>query len=192
MLLLILGLLLFLGTHSLRMFADGWRSRQIALRGELTWKIGYSALSAVGLLMIVLGYGQARLDPVWLWQAPVWTRHLAALLTLPAFVLLVATYLPGTHIKARIGHPMLAGVKLWAFAHLIANGTLADLLLFGGFLAWAIADFVACRRRDRAAHRRRPPAALRNDAAAVAIGLLAWFAFARYLHAPLFGVTPFG
>ncbi len=190
--LLILGLVLFLGTHSVRMFAAPWRDRQVARLGELKWKLGYSALSAVGLVLLVHGYAQTRLDPLWLWQTPVWTRHLAALLTLPAFILLVATYLPGTHMKARLGHPMLAGVKLWALSHLIANNTLADLLLFGGFLAWAVADFAISRRRDRAAHARRPEAALRNDAAAVAIGLLAWFAFARYLHAPLFGVAPFG
>ncbi|THF56548.1 NnrU family protein [Pseudothauera rhizosphaerae] len=192
MTLLILGLVLFLGTHSVRIVADPWRTRQFARLGELKWKLAYSALSAAGLVLIVYGYGQARLDPLLLWQTPVWMRHVAALFTLPAFVLLVAAYLPGTHMKARIGHPMLAGVKLWALAHLLANNTLADLLLFGSFLVWAIIDFIVSRRRDRAEHRRRPEAALRNDAAAAAIGLLAWFTVVRYLHAPLFGVAPFG
>lgn len=189
---LIVGLLTFLGTHSLRMVADGWRGAQIARLGEHTWKAAYSAVSLLGFGLIVWGYALARQDPVVLWWAPIWTRHLAALLTLPAFVLLVAAYVPGTHIRARIGHPMLAGVKLWALAHLIANGMLADVLLFGSFLAWSIACFAVSRRRDRLAGTRRPALGWQRDAIAVVVGVLAWFVFARHLHAWLFGIAPFG
>ena len=188
---LILGLLLFFATHSARIFADDARARFIAQHGLAKWKLGYSLLSIVGLALIVWGYGQARIEPVPLWPPPVWTRHLAALLTLPAFVLVAATYVPGTLMKAKLGHPMLAVVKLWALAHLIANGTLADLLLFGSFLVWAIADFASARRRDRAAGLVPPAGALGRDAVAVVVGLVAWFAFARHLHAWLFGVAPF-
>ena len=188
---LILGLLLFLGVHSLRIFADGWRTAQFARMGELPWKCVYSLFSIVGLGLVVWGYGLARVDPVVLWIPPVWTRHLAALLTVPAFILLVAAYLPGSHIKARVGHPMVAGVKLWALAHLLANGSLADLLLFGGFLAWAVASFAAARRRDRAAGRTYAVLGWPRDAAVAAIGIAAWAGFAFWGHAVLIGMGPF-
>jgi uncharacterized membrane protein len=189
---LILGLLLFLGVHSLRIFADGWRTAQIARMGELPWKCVYSLFSIVGLGLVVWGYGLARVDPVVLWIPPVWTRHLAALLTVPAFILLVAAYLPGSHIKARIGHPMVAGVKIWALAHLLANGNLADVILFGAFLVWSIVNFVASRRRDRLAGRSYVAQGWSRDAAVAGIGLLAWALFALWGHTWLIGVKPFG
>lgn len=189
---LILGLALFLGTHSLRIVAGGWREAQLARFGEKRWKGLISLLSALGLGLIVWGYGMARADPVVLWMPPTWARHLAALLTLPAFVLLVAAYLPGSHIKARVGHPMVAGVKLWALAHLLANGNLGDVLLFGAFLAWAVADFISARRRDRLAGRTYPVCCWTRDASVTAIGLLAWALFALWGHVWLIGVKPFG
>lgn len=192
MLALILGLLIFLGVHSTRLFAADWRTAQVERRGLGAWKGLYSVVALVGLLLIIWGYGQARLAPTWLWVSPVWTRHLAALLTIPAFILLAATYVPGTHIKARVGHPMLLGVKFWALAHLIANGTLADLLLFGGFLAWAVALYVVLRRRDRLAGVSYPAAGVSRDGIAIVIGLVAWVVFALWLHGPLIGVRPFG
>ena len=192
MLALILGLVLFLGIHSVRLFAADWRATQIDRRGLLAWKGLYTVVAVVGLLLIIWGYGQARLSPTWLWVSPMWTRHLAALLTIPAFILLAATYVPGTRIKARVGHPMLLGVKFWAIAHLIANGTLADLLLFGGFLAWAVALYVVSRRRDRLAGVRYPAAGFSRDLIAIVIGLVAWVVFAMWLHGALIGVRPFG
>ncbi|WP_285261421.1 NnrU family protein [Halopseudomonas bauzanensis] len=192
MLALILGLVLFLGIHSVRLFAADWRAAQIDRRGLLAWKGLYTVVAVVGLLLIIWGYGQARLSPTWLWVSPMWTRHLAALLTIPAFILLAATYVPGTRIKARVGHPMLLGVKFWAIAHLIANGTLADLLLFGGFLAWAVALYVVSRRRDRLAGVRYPAAGFSRDLIAIVIGLVAWVVFAMWLHGALIGVRPFG
>ncbi len=192
MIVLILGLVVFLGTHSVRIFADQWRTGQVARFGELQWKALYTIVSIAGFVLIIWGYGLARLDPVYLWVPPVWTRHLAALLTLPAFVLLVAAYVPGTRIRARMGHPMLVGTKLWAFAHLIANGTLADVLLFGSFLIWAVAAFISSRRRDRASGIVRQAMGIRYDAAAIATGVVLWFVFAVYLHGWLFGIRPFG
>lgn len=189
---LIAGLVLFLGAHSVRIFADGWRSAQIARAGAGAWKAIYSIVSLAGFAMIVWGYGQARLAPVDLWFPPAWTRHAAALLTLPAFVLLAAAYVPGTRIKAAVGHPMVAGVKLWAFAHLLSNGRLGDVVLFGAFLAWAIADFIASRRRDRAAGTRYPAGPISRDVLAAAIGVVAWAVFAFALHGWLIGVRPFG
>lgn len=192
MTLMILGLLIFLGTHSVRMFAPAWRDAQQVRLGVTGWKGVYSVLSVAGLALIIWGYGDARLDPVFVWAPPVWTRHLAALLTLPAFVLLVAAYLPGTRMRERIGHPMVVGVKLWAFAHLLANGTLADILLFGGLLVWAIANFAISRRRDRGTGVVRPKGKLSRDGIAIAIGLIVWFLFATKLHLALIGVRPFG
>lgn len=188
MTLLIIGLLLFLGLHSLRIFADAWRSRQVALRGEGVWKGAYSLLALLGLLLIVLGYADARATPVSLWQPPLWTRHLAATLMLPVFVLWVAAYLPGNRLRARIGHPLVAGVKLWALAHLLANGTLADLLLFGAFLIWAALDYASLRQRDRATGKTWPAGSLQRDLIAVALGLAAYAGFAIYLHPLLIGV----
>ena len=190
--LLILGLVLFLGTHSVRIVADDWRGTRIARLGLMPWKGIVSVISIIGLVLIVWGYGEARSNPITLYSPPVWTRHIAALLTVPAFILLIAAYIPGTRIKRAVGHPMVAAVKIWAFAHLLSNGTLADVVLFGAFLAWAVADYIAARRRDRAAGTVYAVGPVWRDIAAVAIGLAAWAAFAFWLHAAWIGVRPFG
>ncbi|MDX5373405.1 MAG: NnrU family protein [Pseudomonadaceae bacterium] len=189
---LIAGLLVFLGIHSLNMLAPALRNRMVDRLGLLGWKGVFALISLIGFGMLVWGYGEARSAPVWLWQSPVWTRHLASLLMLPAMILLVATYVPGTRIKARIGHPMLLATKVWALAHLVANGTLADLILFGAFLAWAVAGFIVFRRRDRASGRQYPVAGLARDIAAIAGGVILWGLFAFHLHRLLIGVAPFG
>jgi len=191
MTMLVLGLILFLGTHSVSIAADPWRNATAARVGETTWKLGYAVLSGVGLWLIIAGYGAARLDPVVLWYPPTWTRHLAATLMLPMFVLLLAAYLPG-RIKTAAKHPMLVAVKLWATAHLIANGTLADVLLFGSFLAWAVFDRISLKRR---ASRPLPvtlTGSARNDAIAVMGGLALYGLFAAWAHLALIGVSPFG
>ena len=192
MTLLILGLVLFLGVHSVRIFADGWRTRTRARLGESAWKGGYSVLSLLGFVLIVWGYGQARLTPEVLWATPVWTRHLASLLTLAAFVLLAGAYVPGNGIKAKLHHPMVLGVKVWALAHLLANNTLADLLLFGSFLVWAVLDYRAARGRDRAAGTVYGAARVGPTLVTVVVGLVAWAVFAFWAHQQLFGVRPFG
>lgn len=189
---LILGLVLFLGVHSVRIFRPDTRLALIERLGEPTWKGLFSLVSVAGLVLIIWGYGQARMSPVWLWISPMWTHHLAALLMLLALVLLAAAYIPGNRIKARMGHPMLLATKVWALAHLIANGTLADLLLFGGFLVWAIADFAVSRRRDRAEGVTYPALGISRDLAVVAAGLIGYLVFAFWLHGPLIGVYPFG
>jgi uncharacterized membrane protein len=189
---LVLGLILFLGMHSVRIVADSWRSARVAALGLNSWKAIYSVVSVIGFVLIVWGYGAARAAPVVLYTPPVWTRHVAALLTIPAFILLIAAYVPGTRIKRAVGHPMVAAVKLWALAHLLANGTLADLVLFGAFLAWAVANYISVRRRDRAAGVVYVAGPLMRDVAAVVIGLAAWAVFAVWLHGAWIGVRPFG
>lgn len=189
---LVLGLVLFLGAHLPVAVANGWRSRVVAQRGLGAWKGVVSVLSLLGFVLLVWGYGQARLQPVVLWAPPVATRHLAALLTLVAFVLLAAAYVPRNGIKARLGHPMVLAVKVWALAHLLANGTLADVVLFGSFLVWAVLSFRAARQRDRAAGVPRAAGTVAGTLGAVVLGGVAWAAFALWAHAALIGVRPFG
>lgn len=192
MALLILGLVIFLGIHSLRIFAQDWRSRQLARLGELRWKALYSVASIVGFVLIVWGFGLARQQPVVLYVPPLGLRHLNALFTLLAFVLVAAAYVPGNHLKAKLGHPMLAGVKCWAFGHLLATGMLHDVLLFGAFLLWAVIDFVSARRRDRAAGVSYPAGTAKGDVIAVVAGVVGWAVFAFWLHGWLIGVKPLG
>jgi len=192
MTLLILGLIIFFSGHSARIFAEPWRQATIARLGEAGWKGLYSLVSLLGLVLIVWGYAESRSSPVFLWAPPVWTRHLAVLLTVPVFILIVAAYLPGTRIRQAMGHPMLIGVKLWALAHLLANGTLADVLLFGSFLVWAVLAYTKARKRDRAAGIRYPAGPVSRDILAVLLGLGLWAAFTFWLHAWLIGIAPLG
>lgn len=187
---LIVGLVVFLGAHSVRIFANDWRTAQIGKVGPKVWKGSYALLSLIGLVLIVYGYGLARQAPIVLYSTPVWTRHLAALLTLAAFILITAAYVPQTRIKAKVGHPMVLGVKVWAFAHLLANGTLADVILFGSFLIWAIFNYAAARRRDRAANVAYVSGPVSRDVQAVVIGAVTWAVFTFWLHEWLIGVRP--
>ncbi|MDQ7746712.1 NnrU family protein [Hydrogenophaga pseudoflava] len=195
---LILGLLLFLGVHSVAIVAPAARDRLVAQMGEGAWKGLYSLAAAVGLGLIVWGYGLARENPVLLYSLPGGMRHLAALLLLPVFVLLLAAYLPG-RIQRATKHPMLLAVKLWALGHLLAQsvtgGSLADVLLFGGFLLWAAADRVSLKRRAQAGLLRPVPAlptSGANDLIAVVGGLALYGLTVMWAHAFLFGVRPFG
>ncbi|MEJ7807558.1 MAG: NnrU family protein [Telluria sp.] len=191
MTILIFGLIIFLAIHSVRIVAPAWREGLLGRAGEKVWKLGFSALSVVGLGLIIWGYGVARQSPMVLFDAPPGMRHAAALLTLVAFIFIAAAYVPRNHIKARFHHPMVLGVKAWAVAHLMANGTLADILLFGSFLAWAVCSFIAARRRDRAAGTVYAPGTLSGTVIAIVAGTVAWCAFAFWLHGLLIGVRPF-
>ena len=191
MTLLIAGLLLFLGVHSTAIITPEWRTAQVAQRGKAAWKGLYALLSIAGFVVLIYGYGVARQSPVVLYTPPTFTRHLALLLMLPVFPLLLAAYLPG-RIKTAAKHPMLLAVKLWALAHLLANGNLHDVVLFGTFLAWAVADRISIKRRTAA--RAVPAASLRpmNDAIALAGGLAVYAIFVLWAHLKLIGVSPLG
>lgn len=191
MALLIIGLVLFLGMHTTRLVAEDWRTGMIARVGAGTWRGLYSLVSLAGLVLIVVGFGIAREHPVVLYSPPTFLRHLNALFTLTAFVLFAAAYVPRNHLKSAIGHPLVAGVKTWAFGHLLATGMLRDVVLFGAFLVWAIVAFAAMRRRDRQSRTRYPPGTLANDLLSVGFGLAGWSVFAFWLHLPLIGVSPF-
>ena len=192
MLWLILGLVLFLGAHSVRVFAEDWRTRTRARVGENAFKGVYSLVSVLGFGLIIWGFGQARQQPVLLWTPPVGMRHLASLLTLLAFISLAAAYVPGNVIKARLHHPMVLGVKTWALAHLLANGMLAHVVLFGAFLLWAVLNFRAARQRDRAQQVVDPAGRAVPTVVTVLLGAVLWAGFAFWAHGALIGVRPFG
>lgn len=187
MTLLVLGLVIFFGIHSVSIVAPAWRDRRAA-RNEGAWKGGYSVVAAVGLGLIVWGYGMARQMPVVLYTPPAGLRHLALLLMVPVFPLLFAAYLPG-RIRTAARHPMLVAVKLWALAHLLANGTAADVLLFGSFLGWAVVDRISLKRRPV---RSVPaaPAGRANDLIAVVGGLVVYGLVVVWLHRWAIGVSP--
>ena len=183
---LLLGLVLFLAAHSARIVADDWRSRTIARLGEGPWKGIYSLVSLAGFVLVVWGYGLARQHPVPLWDPPAWTHQLTALLMLVSFVLLAAAYVPRNGLKARLHHPMVLSVKVWALAHLLANGMLADIVLFGAFLAWSVLDYRSARLRDQG--KSYPAGAAGATVTAVIVGVVAWALFAFWAHGWLFGV----
>ena len=191
MTILILGLILFLGTHSIRIVASEWRNVQVARHGEMTWKGGYALASLLGFGLIVWGFGMARLQPQVLWQPPAGMRHLSALLMLASFILLAATYVPRNRIKAAVHHPMLLATVIWAVAHLLANGKLAGVILFGSFLLWSVLALRASHQRDRAAGTVYPAGTLNATLTTVAVGGILWGVFAYWLHGLLIGVRPF-
>lgn len=189
MLLMIIGLVLFLGMHSTSIVALPLRDR-LAGKSELGWKAVYGIVSLIGIVLIAKGYAEARTTTTILYMPPTGLRHLAAVLMLPVFVFFVAPYFPG-RIKSTLKHPQLVAVKLWAVSHLLVNGTVADLVLFGSFLAWAVIDRISLKRRPE-----RPVAGLapagRNDAIAIVVGLVLYGLFAMVLHQRWIGVAPFG
>ena len=174
------------------MLADEWRTRSIERIGAKPWKGLYALASLAGFVLLVWGFGVARQQPVQLWSPPVGMRHLASALTWVAFVLLAAAEVPGNHIKARLHHPMLLGTKVWALAHLLANGTLAGALLFGSFLIWSVILFASSRRRDRRLAAVYAPGTAARTAMVLVAGSLAWAVFAFWLHGLLIGIRPIG
>lgn len=192
---LIAGLLIFLGVHALRVWGEGLRGALLLRLGPLGFKGLYSLASLAGLYVLIVGYGQARLAPVQLWTPPSGMAHATAALMWLSLVLVVAAEIPRNAIKARLRHPTVLGVKVWALAHILANGTLHDLLLFGGFLVWAVLSFRAARRRDRAAWAageaaEAPPASRAATLLTLVAGTAAWVAFILVAHVWLIGVAP--
>jgi uncharacterized membrane protein len=185
--LLITGLILFFATHSISIVNNPWRKRMVAKRGEWSWKGMYSLVAIIGIVLIVKGYGLARLEPLLLYTSPSWLRHVAMVLLLPVFPLLLAAYLPG-RIQRTVKHPMITAVALWAVAHLMVNGTLADILLFGTFLVWAIVDRISLQYRE-ALPAPSAPTTVINDVLVIILGIAIYGAFVLWLHALLIGVA---
>lgn len=191
MTMLAIGLILFLGIHSTRIVADDFRTRTVARIGIGAWKGIYTVASLAGFALICYGYGLSRTEGGFLWNPPAWTKHVTALLMLVSFILLAAAHVKGNRIKAKFGHPMVLGTKVWAFAHLLSNGRAGDVLLFGAFLVWAIADFGSARRRDRAAGTMYATGGVSRDIIAVVAGLVGYAVFSGFLHLWLIGVRPY-
>ena len=191
MIVLLLGLIVFFGVHSVSIAAPGWRGATITRLGEGPWKAIYSVAAGIGLALLIVGYGMARREPVVLYTPPPALRHLALVVMLPVFPLLFAAYLPG-RLSRLAKHPMLLATKLWASAHLLANGNLGDVLLFGAFLAWAVADRISVKRRrpDEAHAVPGAPPGPMNDAIAVAGGLAVYAVTVLWAHRWAFGVSP--
>jgi uncharacterized membrane protein len=189
MMVLVAGLVVFFGMHSIAILAPNLRARAQSGLGEGPWKAGHGLLSLLGFALIIYGFGLARQSPVVLYTPPHWLRHVTFLFMLPVFPLLFAAYLPG-RIKAAVKHPMLAAVKFWAFAHLLSNGMLADVLLFGAFLAWAVLDRISLKARTQALKTAAPGRF--NDLLAVVLGLALYGLFIGWAHLRLFGVSPLG
>jgi len=196
---LILGLILFLGAHSVRVVADNWRAEKIAAWGDKAFKGVYTLVSILGFYLLVVGYGEARLQPLALWNPPIFTRHISMLLMLLSSILLIATYIPRNHFKMRLRHPMVLSVKVWALSHLLANGNLADLVLFGSFLIWAVLNFRSARARDRAQVENSvaiedslPKPNLYATLIALFGAMALWAVITFVLHAKVVGVAPMG
>ena len=188
MLFLVLGLLLFLGTHSMRISGDVLREQLIQGVGPVRFKAIYALASLLGFALLVYGFGIARDAPVVLWTPPPAMKHLAYLLTLIAMVLMAAVYVPHNAIKAKLHHPMVLSVKVWALAHVLANGTLAHLVLFGSMLMWSVVLFKASRARDK---RNQVVYAAGNKGATILtieIGIAIWLVFIGWAHGWLIGV----
>lgn len=200
MALLILGLVLFLGVHSTRIFAEHWRQATLARLGEKAYKGVYTLVSLVGFGLLMFGFDQVRWDSPVLWSPPVWAKHGAAVLMLLSMVLLACAHAPRNAVKAKLHHPMVLSVKVWALAHLLANPRLADVVLFGAFLLWSVLNFRAARQRDRLADASLSPGqgsgALAPEVSsaatwrAVGIGVVVWAILLSRGHAWLFGVSP--
>lgn len=189
---LLLGLLIFIGVHSVRIVADDWRTSTRERIGPMAWKAIYSLFSVLGLVLIVWGFGVTRQMPIQLWSPPFGLRHVAAVINLGAFVLLAAAYVPGNRIKARVHHPMVLGVALWSFAHLLSNGNLGQMVLFGSFFVWSGLDGWAATRRDRRLCTVYLSGTAGATGIAVVLGVSAWIVFTLWLHGVLIGVRPLG
>jgi uncharacterized membrane protein len=189
MVFLILGLILFLGTHSFRIFAPKWRDALIIKLGNSKWKALYSTFSIVGFVLIIFGYGQAKLGSIEIWSPPLWTWYITVALNLVAFVLLTAAYFPKNLIKVKLKDPMILGVKTWALAHFISNGSLAGITLFGSFLIWAILDFKSCRGRSSLTSL-QTRASSSMTFLTLLTGVIVWILFVLYAHQVLIGINP--
>lgn len=186
---MILGLAVFLGMHSVSIVAAPLRN-SMAAKNALLWKAFYGIVSIVGLVLVIKGYADARLTSSVLYTPPGWMNHVVALLMLPAFSFFIAPYFPG-RISTTLKHPQLVAVKLWALSHLLVNGRVAELVLFGAFLAWAVIDRISLKKREQKPMLTMPRTGF-NDAIVVIVGLALYVAFLFHLHVAWIGVSPMG
>jgi uncharacterized membrane protein len=187
---LVLGLVIFLGLHSMRIVSESGRDKAIARIGEGPWKGLYSLVSAIGFVLIVWGFAQARFGAPALWAPPPGARHVAILLMLVSMLLLAGYLFKQSHIAVAVHHPMVWSVAVFGLAHLIANGSAADVVLFGAFFIWALADLMSSYARDRRNSVVYPEPNWGVTIGAIILGLALWAVIAFWLHFWLFGVSP--
>lgn len=189
MALFLIGLVIFLGSHSTRIFAESWRNNMIDRIGEVKWKGLYTIISLIGFIIIVIGYGQARQSTVVLWQPNSFLIYIALALNLIAFIFLAGSSPSNNAIRLKLKHPMILGVKVWALAHLLSNGTLVNLILFGAFLIWAVLDFRSARKRPILISE-KAIVSTKATVITIASGIILWIIFIFGLHQYLIGVSP--
>lgn len=190
MLILIVGLAIFFAVHSVRLFVPDWRKMAVTKAGLMSWRVRFSMLSLLSIGFIFMGYGEARLAPVWLWFPPTFMPHVTSLIMLVALFFFCSALVPKTTLRRVTGYPLYLSVKLWAFAHLLSNGNLADVLLFGSFLIWAIVSYAVFRRRDRNEGVKPEESNFRFDLIAFGFTLVSWFAIVLFFHKAVIGVSP--
>jgi len=189
MALFLIGLIIFLASHSCRIFAESWRNQMIDRIGEVKWKGLYTIISLIGFIVMVIGYGQARQNTIVLWQPNAFLIYIALALNLIAFIFLAGSSPSNNAIRLKLKHPMILGVKVWALAHLISNGTLVNLILFGAFLLWAVLDFRSARKRP--VHiPEQAQVSTKATVITIASGVILWVVFIFGLHQYLIGVSP--
>ena len=184
MTILICGLFIFLGVHSISIFANEWRDKQVKTLGVVTWKVIYSLISIVGIVLMTVGYLEARPQPITIWSPPPWAWQITVYFSLVTMILVAAAYIPNNAFKAKLKDPMLVGLIVWSICHLIAIGSLGGILLFGGFLIWGVLDLISCRkRRSQSA---LPDSPIKPTGtmtfATVAVGFIAWTPFAHIAY----------
>lgn len=190
MLMLVVGLVIFICVHSIRVVAPNWREMHLEKTGLVQWRTRFILLSVLSLALIVLGYQKMRLEPIWLWFPPIVVQHISALVMLVALFALGSAMIPKTSLKSKMGYPFLIAVKLWAFAHLMSNGTLADVILFGSLLVWSVVSFAVYRRRDRRNGVVREEGGVQYNLMAFVFAMVSWFAIVFFLHKAVIGVSP--
>jgi len=189
MALFLFGLFIFLASHSCRIFAESWRNQIIDRIGEVKWKGLYTIISLIGFIIMVIGYGQARQDTLVLWQPNAFLIYIALALNLIAFIFLAGSSPSNNAIRLKLKHPMILGVKVWALAHLLSNGTLVDLILFGSFLIWAVLDFRSARKRPIHISE-QAQVSTKATMITIASGVILWAIFIFGLHQYLIGISP--
>ncbi|MGJ8647253.1 MAG: NnrU family protein [Marinomonas colpomeniae] len=190
MLILVVGLAIFFAVHCVRLFIPDWRKMVVTKAGLMSWRVRFGMLSLLSIGFIFMGYGQARLAPVWLWFPPVFMPHITSLIMFVALFFFCSAVVPKTTLRRVTGYPLYLAVKLWAFAHLLSNGNLADVLLFGSFLIWAIASYAIFRSRDRKAGVKAEESNIRFDLIALGFTFVSWFAIVLFFHKAVIGVSP--
>ena len=190
MLILIVGLAIFFAVHSVRLLIPDWREMAVTKAGLMSWRVRFGMLSLLSLGFIFMGYGQARLSPIWLWFPPVFMPHVTSFIMFVTLFFFCSAMVPKTTLRRITGYPLYLAVKLWAIAHLLSNGNLADVLLFGSFLIWAIVSFAIFRRRDRKAGVKAEESSIRFDLIAFGFAGVSWFAIVVFFHKAVIGVSP--